>query len=185
MSQVGEEKQLPEATGEPLRGEQAEPDGVKFVPVAESIRYHRRAQSAEKKAAELTEQLAQARSEAAELSERLSAADAERRLVSKLAGEHTKDLEAAVLVVKARLLQSSKADGEGASVEQVIEQLKADKPYLFAESAGLAVSVHRTAGARERVSAGRAVLAGAAKKAAATGSRADLQEYLKVRRSFV
>jgi len=176
MSQVDEEKQLPEATGE-----QADGDGVKVVPVAESIRYRRRAQSAERKAAELAEQLARARSESAELSERLSEAEAERELVSKLAGEHTKDLETAVLVAKARLSQSGKAGGEAASVERVIEQLKSDKPYLFGEPA---VSVHRTAGARERVS-GRSVLAGAAKKAAATGSRADLQEYLKVRRSFV
>lgn len=179
MSQVDQDKQLPEATDE-----QAEADGVKFVPVAESIRYRRRAQSAERKAAELAGQLAQARSESAELSERLGEAEVERMLVSKLAGEHTRDLEAAMLVARARLSQSGKAGAEPASVERVVEQMKSDKPYLFDEPAEPAVSAHRTAGARERVS-GRAVLAGAAKKAAATGSRADLQEYLKARRRFL
>ena len=49
-------------------------DNSRLVPVAESIRYRKRAQSAEKKIETLTEQLAQANSQTAELSGQLSAA---------------------------------------------------------------------------------------------------------------
>jgi hypothetical protein len=46
------------------KGTQEEADSAKLVPVIESIRYHRRAQIAEKRAEELTGELAEARAEA-------------------------------------------------------------------------------------------------------------------------
>ncbi len=60
-------------------------DKMKLVPLAESIRYRKRAQSAEKRAEILAEQLAQTKSEASEAAERLSAVEVEQKLTRKLA----------------------------------------------------------------------------------------------------
>ena len=88
------------------------------------------------------------------------------------------DLEAAVLITKARMETE-----EGAEMDSVVEQLKKEKQYLFvnADTPGAAA---RTAGVKMKTTGGRSTLEGAANKAAATGSRADLQEYLKIRRSY-
>ena len=154
-------------------------DNNKVVPIAESIRYRRRAQSAEKKLEELTEQLAQAKKQTAKLSEQLSDIEAEQKLTRKLAAAGTNDLETALLIAKARMRDQKDAD-----LDSVIEQLKNEKQYLFAANSG-AVTTQKTASAKERTPDTYTILAKAAKKAATTGSRADLQEYLKLRRNFV
>ena len=76
-------------------------DNMKLVPVAESIRYRKRAQSAEKKVEDLTEQLAQAKSQVTKISERLSDIEAEQKLTRKLAAAGSVDLETAVLLARA------------------------------------------------------------------------------------
>lgn len=157
----------------------SESDAARLVPVAESIRYRKRAQSAEKKIEVLTEQLAEANEKSAQMSEQLSSIAAEQELMRKLAAERTADLEAAVLIAKARMQDQSDADLDG-----VIEQLKREKPYLFGGTPGAATQT-KTAGARERMPNSQTVVEKAAKKAAATGSRTDLQEYLKLRRNYL
>ncbi len=154
-------------------------DSTKLVPVAESIRYRKRAQSAEKKIEDLSEQLAQANANAAQMSEQLSGIQTEQKLMRKLAAAGTVDLETAVLLAKARIQDESEADLEG-----VIEQLKSEKQYLFGGASGT-VTAKKTAGARERMSGNQAMIEKAAKKAATTGSRTDLQEYLKLRRNYL
>jgi hypothetical protein len=154
-------------------------DNTKFVPIAESIRYRRRAQSAEKKLEELTEQLAKAKKQTAKLSEQLSDIQAEQKLTRKLAAVGTNDLETALLIAKARI-----SDQKDADLDNVIEQLKNEKQYLFAINNG-AVTSQKTASAKERTPDTYTILAKAAKKAATTGSRADLQEYLKLRRNYL
>jgi RNase H-fold protein (predicted Holliday junction resolvase) len=157
-------------------------ENMKLVPVAESIRYRKRAQSAEKKVEDLTEQLAQVKSQATKISERLSDIEAEQKLTSKLAAAGSVDLETAVLLVKARMEGQTDADLDG-----VIEQLKKEKQYLFG-GAGGTVTAKKTAGAKESAFKGtnnQTVLERAAKKAATTGNRTDLQEYLKLRRNFL
>jgi hypothetical protein len=47
------------------------------------------------------------------------------------------------------------------------------------------MAASRTTPAKDRVNSGQSVLEKAAAKAAATGSRIDLQEYLKLRRNFL
>ena len=154
-------------------------DSTKLVPVAESIRYRKRAQSAEKKIEELTEQLAQAKTQTAELSEQLSDIQTEQKLMRQLAAAGAVDLETAVLIARARLLDQDDADVTG-----VIEQLKKEKQFLFsAGNPGAAPA--KTAGARDRVTNSQTLLERAAKKAATTGSRTDLHEYLKLRRNFL
>jgi uncharacterized protein YhaN len=154
-------------------------DSTKLVPVAESIRYRKRAQSAEKKIEELTEHLAQAKSQTAELSGQLSDVQTEQKLMRQLAAAGAVDLETAVLIARARLRDKDDADVTG-----VIEQLKKEKQFLFsAGSTGPAPT--KTAGARDRVTHSQALLERAAEKAAKTGSRTDLHEYLKLRRNFL
>ena len=156
-----------------------ENDNLKLVPVSESIRYRRRAQSAEQKIEALAEQLAEAKAEAKTTAEQLSSIQAEQELIRKLAAAGTVDMETAVLIAKARMEDETEAD-----MDSVIRQLKNEKQYLFAGTGG-AVTARKTAGARERAESGQTVLERAAKKAATTGSRTDLQEYLKLRRNFI
>jgi hypothetical protein len=157
----------------------SENDNMKLVPVVESIRYRKRAQSAEKKVEALTEQLVEAKSQVTTMSEQLSNIQAEQKLTRKLAAAGTVDLETAVLLAKARMEGQTEADLDG-----VIEQLKKEKQYLFAGVSG-AVTAKKTAGAKERMTNNQTVLERAAKKAATTGNRTDLQEYLKLRRNFI
>jgi hypothetical protein len=162
---------------------QGEVDDVKFVPVGESIRYRRRAQGAEKRVDELAGELADAKAEATRLADELKATQREQELMKRLASEGTRDLEAAMLIAKARLAGKDQADLGG-----VIEQLKKEKGYLFprpdsgqvGEKTSGSATV-RTSPAKEQRS-GAGVLERAAKRAAGTGSRSDLQEYMRKRR---
>jgi hypothetical protein len=157
-------------------------DNMKLVPLAESIRYRKRAQSAEKKVEDLTEQLAKAKSQVTKMSERLSDIEAEQKLTRKLAAAGSVDLETAVMLAKVRMEGQTDADLDG-----VIEQLKKEKQYLFGGSPAT-ITAKKTSGAKESAYGGtnnQTALERAAKKAATTGNRTDLQEYLKLRRNFL
>jgi glutamate mutase epsilon subunit len=181
MSQIDTEEILSETEAGHSGDEREMMDNLKLVPVAESIRYRKRAQSAEKKAEVLSEQLAQARSQLTKLSEQLSEVQTEQKLMRRLAAVGASDVETAMLIAKTRLNGETDADLEG-----VVEQLKKEKQYLFTQHGdSSAVKITKTAGARQRVANSQAVLERAAKKAATTGNRTDLQEYLKLRRNFL
>jgi len=160
----------------------------KLVPVAESIRYRKRAQSAEKKIETLAEQLAQAKSQASEMARELSGIQVEQKLMRKLAAAGAIDVETAVLIAKAKIGTETEADLDGA-----IQQLKKEKQYLFSGTSAAPVAAVRqqdtgakkTAGAKDRMQDSRTALERAAKKAATTGNRTDLQEYLKLRRNYI
>ena len=159
---------------------QGEVDDVKFVPVGESIRYRRRAQGAEKRVEELAGELAEARTEATRLADELKATHREQELMRRLASEGTRDLEAAMLIAKARLAGKDQVD-----LSSVVEQLKKEKQYLFSETSISGVTpALRTSSAKEQRS-GAGVLERSAKRAVGTGSRSDLQEYMRKRRSIV
>ncbi len=175
MSQIDDKETV---LSEDIAG-QGDGDSLKLVPVAESIRYRKRAQSAEKKVETLAEQLAEAKSQAAKMSEQLSNIQIEQKLTRKLAAAGAVDLETAVLIAKARVEGETQADLDG-----VVEQLKKEKQYLFAGTSGV-VSTKKTAGAKERMTDNQTILERAAKKAATTGNRTDLQGYLKLRRNFL
>lgn len=154
-------------------------DAAKLVPVTESIRYRRRAQSAEKKSESLTEELAEANQKIARMSQDLSDLQIEQKLARKLAAAGATDLEAAVLMAKMRMEGKPEAD-----IDVCIEQLRREKAYLFDGSTETA-TFRKTAGARDRTKQTQTALEQAAKKAARTGSRADLQHYLKLRRNLL
>jgi uncharacterized protein YhaN len=160
-----------------------EGEGTRLVPVTESIRYRKRAQGAEKKAEAFAEQLAAANQRIAEMSEQMSSLQFEHKLARKLASAGVVDLEAAVLVAKARMQGKAEADVDGC-----VEQLKKEKQYLFT-GVGPTPTVgsvsKKTAGARNRVTPTQTLLDKAATRAARTGSRADLQEYLRLRRNLL
>jgi hypothetical protein len=173
MSQTDEEIYMSETDEEP------DDNALKLVPVSESIRYRKRAQSAEKKSKLLTDELAQSKAEVTKLNEQLSEVHIERELTRKLVSAGAVDLEAAMLVAKSRIGGQSEAD-----LDSVIEQLKSEKQYLF-DSSNESVVSQKTAGVKDRVAHPQAALERAARRAAKTGSRVDLQEYLKRRRSLI
>ncbi len=156
-----------------------ESDESKLVPVTESIRYRKRAQGAEKKVEDLTEQLCRREKEALMLNEQLDNIRSEQELTKKLIAAGTVDVESAVLLVKTRMQEQKDID-----VDELIEQLKQDKQYLFKNS-NENVTAMKTSGAKDHTTDRYAALANAARKAADSGSRRDLQEYLKTRRNYL
>lgn len=135
----------------------------------------------------LTAQLAEANQRIAQMSQDLSNLEREQSLMCKLAAAGATDLEAAVLVAKARLEGKDEAEIDGC-----VAQLRKEKSYLFGgptatRSFGPAPTVpaRRTAGAKDRQAQNQTALEQAAKKAARTGNRADLTHYLKLRRNLL
>jgi TolA-binding protein len=159
--------------------EAAGDDVTRLVPVTESIRYRRRAQSAEKKTQDLAEQLADANQRIAQMSADLAALELDRKLTRKLTVAGVTDLEAGALIAKARM--EGRADGD---LDACIEQLRKEKSYLFGSSDPGVVS-RKTAGAKDRAVPRQTALERAAQRAARTRNRADLQEYLKLRRNVL
>ncbi len=170
MEEMDVERQ--DMSGDEVAGEE------KMVPVSEAIRYRKRAQTAEKEAYDLQKQLEMAQGENQKLCDDLAGIRLGQQLIEKLSAAGAHDLEAAVVLARDRMKGTEQAD-----IDTVVEQLRSEKGYLFEASEEIAAP--KTAGAREKQSGGRRVLEGAAKRAAGSGSRADVQEYLRVRRQFV
>ncbi len=160
------------------RAEQEDGDNTRLVPVVESIRYRKRAQSAERRVEELAGELEDVRSEAKRLADELKGVHKDQELVKRLVAAGARDLETAVLIANTRLASDEKANLDG-----VVEQLKREKKYMFDEQVTTGASV-RTSPAKEQRNAGTG-LERAAKRAAGTGNRTDLQEYMKKRRSVI
>jgi hypothetical protein len=192
MSQIDAEAQVSSQDTE--IDDQADVGSGKFVPVNRAIHYRRRAQAAEQKVHELSEQLNAVRCEAQELVRKMNQLQTEQVLTHKLVVAGASDLETALLVAKAR------ASFDGADPDGIVEELISEKPHLFGSTAGGrgstrandAGAVENTSGAapktaavKDRRASGRSSLEKAAAKAASTGSRVDLQEYLRLRRNFV
>ena len=154
-------------------------DAGKLVPITESIRYRRRAQSAEKQAQELTDQLTQANETISQMSQDLEGVQRDQELTRKLSAAGATDLEAALLVAKARMKGRAEAD-----IDACVEQLRNEKRYLFGQPTET-VTPRRTAGAKDRVTQNQTALQRAAAKAARSGHRTDLQHYLKLRRNLL
>jgi len=151
----------------------------RLVDVSEAIRYRKRAQNAEQKQTTLEQELNQSRAEVERLNKSLSDMTVERQLIEKLASSGVRDLDAAVIIGKAKLQADTQA-----TAADIVTQLKKEKSYLFADNLPSAAT-SKTSGAKDRLSPMAGMLERSAQKAAKTGSRTDLQEYLRARRSFV
>lgn len=176
MGQVDEGGNLSETEGQ--QGQAT--DAGRLVPVVESIRYHRRAQAAEKRSEELEAELANAKEQISKVTGELAGIKTEQKLMRKLAQAGASDLEAAVLIAQTRL--AGESDGE---IDNAVEQVLKEKPYLFGRNSSGNMKATATAAAKDKLSSSQVVLERAAKRAAVTGDRRDLQEYLRVRRSYL
>jgi hypothetical protein len=114
-----------------------------------------------------------------ELRRRVEDLEIQRKLMMKLAAAGARDIETAVLVGMSRL-----AENADANLDSVVEGIKKEKGHLFAESEERRGNElpRRTGGAKQKKQDGQSVVERAAKKAAKSGSRVDLQEYLRLRR---
>lgn len=152
-------------------------ENEKLVPVTEAIRYRKRAQQAEKQLAEVQEQLSFQREQAAGLGEQLETLQRQNALREALIAAGTSDLETTLLLGQTRL--AAEATNDAASV---VQQLCIDKPHLFAKTANVPAP-GKTAALRHRPD-GKETLDNAAMRAVQSGSRADVQKYLQVRRRY-
>ena len=155
-------------------------NGEHLVPVGESIRYRKRAQAAEQKLAELDGQLQESNERSNGLTAELEELRQDRKLSESLISAGAGDIETALLVAKKRIEAS---DGD-VNVDSVVESLRKDKDFLFSKNDSSASSM-RTLPVRDKTSGVRGAVEKAARNAAGSGSRRDVQEYMRVRRKFV
>jgi hypothetical protein len=153
-------------------------DIEKMVPVAEAIKYRKRAQNAEKMLETLDQQLRESKVQNEKITKQLEDVKSEKVLTSKLSDSGATDLEAAVILAKETMKNNPDDD-----VDTVIRKLRQEKSYLFA-GRGSAAGFNKTFGIRDKNSASQSGLERAAKQAAVSGKRNDLQEYLRLRRQF-
>lgn len=157
-----------------------------FVPVSEAIKYRKRAQAAEQRVEQLTETLEAHEQETKRLEDHFEEVRLENELTQRLAKAGVNDLEVALLLAKQSLKSASDQDQNGerqdADIHQIVNSIRQERPYLFAgeESSLFAVP---TAGLHRQQSQGSAaVLSKQAQKVMQSGSRKDMQEYLRLRR---
>jgi len=155
-------------------------NGDRLVPVSESIRYRRRAQAAEQKLAELDGQLSQSNEQNRQLTEELEGIRLDSKLSESLVSAGVNDVETALLLAKQRM----EASEEQADVDSVVESLRKEKGFLFDRGRSIGGSV-RTLAVREKAGGVRSAVEKAARNAVVSGSRRDVQEYMRVRRQFV
>jgi hypothetical protein len=176
MSQVDEGLNPSVAEGEQEQG--------RLVSVNEAIKYRKRAQGAERRSEELAVELSEAKGQIDRLTDELGTIRVEQKLLHKLTAAGVTDIEAGLLLARSRV------DGDSDErIDGAIEQLKKEKQYLFGKGQPQAggMAVRGTAGAKSAAgrSSGQVVLERAALRAANTGDRKDLQEYLRVRRNYL
>jgi hypothetical protein len=164
---------------------------ARLVPVGESIKYRRRAQSAEGKLAQLEQQLNDLQSQLDQRAEQLATAEAQRdEAAARAIGTENRaaaqrlmseagviDIETGWLLLSQRLDTSEPVEDD--QLAQTLETLLIDKPFLASAPANLPgpTSPQATRGA------GVAQLARAAQQAATSGDRRDVAAYLRLRRS--
>ncbi len=166
----------------------------KLVPVGESIRYRRRAQQAESRCEELEQQLEELQSQMERRSDELAAAESQRdetlsrltetdnarRVERRLAAAGVTDFETAGLLLSRRVDLTEELDDE--ALDRRVEQLLLDKPFLRSTAAAGAALPPVSASPRAG-DAAAGQLAHAAERAAQTGNRRDVADYLRLRRS--
>jgi uncharacterized protein YhaN len=154
---------------------------VQVVPVSEAIRYRRRAQAAEQQVEQLTTQLETLEKEHRTVEGQVEQMKRETELTQQLTQAGVKDLEAALLLAQRRLQDDN---GEKKDVSQVIEQLYKERSYLFDGGEEIEVGLTRpTASVRTQSQSGVQTLSRMAERVRTTGSRKDMQEYMRIRRS--
>jgi hypothetical protein len=178
---------------EPTEQAPAADGASRLVPVGESIKYRRRAQQAEGRLQELEQQIKGVQEQLDHRSKELGLAEAQRdearhqlivgenrsKAERMLAEAGAVDIEAASLLLSKRVDFGEELNADG--LARRVEQLLLDKPFLRGSPpAGLPP---KTASARASGAAGLAQLTRAADRAASSGDRRDVAEYLRLRRA--
>lgn len=145
-----------------------------MVPVAESIRYRKRAQTAEQQLEETRNRLSEIEAQLSSADETIEHLERSQRVNELLTDADTIDIDTARLLTEAALLQMEIPD-----LETAVSNLKRQKPFLFRHRrpASRAMSAHVPDPAAMDQD-----LEHAAAQAAATGHRRDLLSYLRLRR---
>ena len=184
-----------ESVLEPTEQADSQDGAARLVPVAESIKYRRRAQQAESRLQEVEQQLQDIQAQFDLRSDELAAAEAQRdeakhavivaedRAAAQrmLAESGVVDLEAACMLLERR---ANFGDGfEEETLARNVEQLLLDKPFLRNTIGSYAGSLPpRSASPKGTPESPAARLALAAEQAAQSGGRRDVADYLRLRR---
>ncbi len=164
---------------------------AKLVPVAESIKYRRRAQQAEATLETLQQQLTEIKKQVTDQQTQLGAAEAQRdeaalqlivtennRTAERVLAEAgTVDIETAAMLLGKKIDLAEVHDVE--AIGRSVEELLLDKPYLRQP---IAAGPPKTASARPAQTGSIAQMTQAADRAITTGDRRDVAEYLRLRR---
>jgi len=185
MSQNEQELTEGTITGQPTKQE-SESDSSEsehMVRVSEAIKYRRRAQTAEQKLEQLQQQLHENEEKQKEMQLRFEEAALENELIQQLVHSGAMDIEASLLLIKQKIKGSS---GKPKELRSLVDNLRQEKPYLFSHGQDSVVSTLAgpTAGAKGQVGGRGNRLLRLAQQAQRSGSRKDIQEYLRVRRSI-
>ena len=171
------------------------PVAAKLVPVAESIKYRRRAQQAEAQIQEVEQQLGDLQAQLEDRNNQLASAEAQRdesrqqltfaenRLLAerRLAEVGVVDIETATDLLAKRINLHEEIDSE--ALARHVEELLLDKSFLLDNGGMPAGSLPpQTASPRSQRQSATAQLTAAAQRAALTGNRRDVAEYLRLRR---
>ena len=182
-------QQQQQLTAMPATGSQTERgleanviDQSQLVPVSEAIKYRKRAQAAEQQVEQLTRRLDEQQQQQQELKTNLDAMKLETELTQQLAQAGVIDVEAALLL--AQKIKDS-PENKGKDTKRLIEVLRRERPYFFSsainEMSGTLAAP--TAGIQAQGHGSVGILTRAAQQARQSGSRKDMQEYLRLRRS--
>lgn len=155
----------------PVTDAAASSEDDKLVPVSEAIRYRKRAQTAEQSLEALQSSFAQLEKQLGESRDTISALERRQKIDALLTTHDAIDLEAARLLTEVAVTQMDEPD-----VSAAVDELRRHKPYLFR---------HRAAPSDSAMSARMGhepPTQLAAQRAASTGDRRDLLDYLRLRR---
>jgi len=169
------------------------PEAGRLVPVAEAIKYRRRAQQAETRLQQVEQQLNDLQAQLEQRLDQLATAEAQRdeirhqlEVARVRAGAErvlyeagVEDIETAMVLLDKRVGLSGDTDAD--QLRQAIDRLIQDKPFLVGPPLSLP---DKTASPRPQASGSGARLARAAARAARTGNRRDIVEYLRMRRQI-
>lgn len=148
-------------------------DPDKLVPVSESIRYRKRAQTAEQALEQMKSRLHDLSRTLSDNEQTIAALERRQRIDALLSDADAVDLEAARLLTEVAVTQMEDQD-----VAVAVEDLRRHKPYLFRQRRESAQAM----GLAPNESADGSPLDQAAELAVASGDRRDLLRYLRLRR---
>jgi len=156
------------------------PETEHLTSVAESIKYRKRAQTAEQQVQALTQQLKEQQQNQQDIEARLIETQLDTELTRQVVRAGAVDVEAAVLLAKKQYSEKEETD-----VKLLVEGLRKSRPHLFFETAETAVATLAgpTATIRSRNNGCVSTLSRLAQQAQHSGNRRDMQEYMRLRRS--